>query len=80
MPLNTRVLAKLREATEADRFPPSFHSHPVVEAHPDEAVLPLSLFIDAVPYSVTDSIIGFWLINMLTARRHFLWAQKEGAL
>ena len=52
-------------------LPDGYYDHPVVIEHgAREAVLPLGLFVDAVPYSHVDSTIGFWLINLITGERH----------
>lgn len=68
---------KLQEAIDDGRFPPCYQDHPVVAAHRGEAVLPVNLFIDAVPYSQNDSVIGFWLINCLTDRRYLFCALRK---
>ena len=50
-------------------MPDSYHANPIVQAHPDEPVLPLGLFVDATPYSLTDSVLGFWTVCLVTGRR-----------
>ena len=49
--------------------PPAWSTHPVWLESAGEAV-PLSLFVDGVPYSHTDSVIGFWILNEVTKTRH----------
>ena len=41
-----------------------------IQERPGEGVIPLSLYMDGVPYSHTDSVIGVWICNMLTGVRH----------
>lgn len=62
---------RIREAIDEDTLPPSYMEHPVVQ---DSAtpVLPVGLYVDAVPYSRTDSVIGMWLVNLLTNSRHLM--------
>ena len=61
---------RLQEAIDSRSLPPCYDTHPVVlkygRAHP------YALYIDAVPYSQCDSIVGFWLINLITLHRHLI--------
>ena len=60
----------LRLAEAAPNLPRAYHEHPVVKAHPDEGVVPIALYMDGVPYSHTDSVIGVWICNLLNGTRH----------
>ena len=40
-------------------------------------VLPLALYVDGVPYSSTDSVIGIWMYNLVSERRHLLALLKK---
>ena len=40
-------------------------------------VIPLALFVDGVPYSINDSVVGFWLINLVTMERTLLVAVRK---
>ena len=42
----------------------------MVTRNPTEHVWPISLFVDGVPYSQVDSVIGFWLVNMVNGQRY----------
>lgn len=66
------VTVKLMELVDSRALPESYFAHPVVRANPDSYVLPIGLFIDAVPYSQTDSVIGVWSVNMVTGHRCLL--------
>jgi hypothetical protein len=59
---------QLREAIDHDELPPAYFHHPVVVAHGsmDDPVLPLSIYLDGVPYSVNDSVIGIWIVNNIS--------------
>ena len=52
-------------------LPPSYYEHPVVRgAQPDELVWPIAIYLDGVPYSHTDGVIGFWFINLISGNRY----------
>ena len=63
------TLLRLEEAKRDDELPPCYYNNPIVRST-DEPVLPLSMYIDAVPYSNTDSVIGVWFVNMVSGRRY----------
>ena len=65
-------LTKLLELKAAGDVPASYTRHKVVLDHPSEPVVPLAIFLDGVPYSHTDSVLGCWGLNVITGTR-FLW-------
>ncbi len=67
---------QLAEAVAAKELPPSYFDNPVVLSGEDKP-LPVSLFIDAVPYSQTDSVIGFWIVNAITKVGHLIGALRK---
>ena len=73
---------RLREAREDNELPPCYFDHPVVRRFdaPDDPVLPLCLFMDGVPYSHVDSVIGVWVENYITGRRYLLAALRKRLL
>jgi hypothetical protein len=63
---------------EAGSMPEVYLQHPVVLANEsDEPVCPVSIFIDGVPYSHTDSVIGFWIIDEILLTRHLICALRK---
>ena len=60
------------EAKENGTLPEAYHSHPIVIAHPNEAVIPWGLYMDSVAYSGVDSCLGVWLIDLLSGTRILL--------
>ena len=60
---------RLAELKAAGDLPPVYTQHPVVVGNPDMPVLPYAIFMDAVPYSNTDSVLGLWGVDLLTQRR-----------
>ena len=70
----TGFQTRLREMVTSEDIADAYHRHPVVLREPEHGaptglVLPLSLYMDGVPYSQTDSILGVWLDNMLDGKR-----------
>ncbi len=63
-------LARLKASSD---LPPVYLQHKIVLDHPTEDVVPVALFIDAVPYSQSDSVLGAWGVALLTGHR-FLFA------
>lgn len=73
------VSVLLREAIERGSLPPTYFSNPIVQQN-EGPVVPLALYADSVPYSLTDSVIGVWLINLLTQRRHIVAVVRKRLL
>ena len=48
----------------------NYHEHPAVKRNPNEDMFPVALHMDAVPYSLTDSVVGIWLFNLWSRQRH----------
>ncbi len=63
------TLTKLIALKASGDLPPIYTQHKVVTDHPDEPVLPIAIFMDAVPYSQTDSVLGCWGLNVLSGER-----------
>ena len=61
---------QLDEAVADHQLPLAYYTHPVVQASADARVWPISIFIDGVPYSHTDSVVGWWLVNMVSGQRY----------
>jgi hypothetical protein len=66
------IRIRCQEMAEAREFPPSYFDNPVVVTHGAGAVLPLGMFMDGVPYSLTDAVVGIWLFNLVTGTRHLI--------
>ena len=61
---------KLRETISEGGLPPSYDDHPLVLANPNEMVAPFGIYMDSLPYSLVDSVVGVWLVNLVTQARH----------
>ena len=44
----------------------------MVQQNPGCLVAPVGLYMDSLPYSLVDSVLGVWLINLITGARHVL--------
>jgi hypothetical protein len=68
----------LIDKRDSGELPCSYFEHPVVQGHVgDEPVAAVGLFVDAVPYSLTDSAIGFWLFCLITGRRFLMGVLRK---
>lgn len=63
-------LVKVR--SKDDGLPEQYWDHPVVVNDPETLVYPIAIYIDGVPYSLTDGVIGFWMINLINQRRYLI--------
>ncbi len=66
---DTQSIPALQALKAAGDVPEAYTSHSVVQAYPDEHVVPIAIFMDAVPYSITDSVLGCWALNVITGHR-----------
>ena len=65
----TPELARLlEEAVSEKRLPPNYFTNPVVQRS-EKPLLPLSIYMDAAPYSLTDGVLGIWLQCLVTDRK-----------
>ena len=68
---------QLQYAVDNEQLPKCYYMHPVVLSAFGELVLPCAIFIDGLPYSLNDSVIGFWLVNLLTGCRYLLGTLRK---
>jgi len=71
--MTPEYIQEAREAMASDHMPPAYEEHPVVQAaraaDPSAFIFAFALFMDGVPYSISDSVLGVWLECLLTGRR-----------
>ena len=60
---------RLAEARADGTLPPAYWQHAIVQRCRDRMVAPVAIYVDAVPYSESDSVIGWWMVNLLSGRR-----------
>lgn len=66
-------ITALEEAVESKDLPPTYFENPIVKAAMDNdepAVHPLGLYLDAVRYTNSDSVLAVWLVNLISGARH----------
>ena len=70
---------KLDDLVAAGDLPPCYWQHPAVpeRKHDEPLPIPICIFVDAVPYSLTDSILGWWGINLLNQRRYLFCVARK---
>ena len=69
----------LQRAIDNGSLPECYDTHPIVTSSA-APVAPTALFIDATPYSNVDSLIGFWVVNLLSGHRHLVVALRKALL
>ena len=74
---NPSYSTQLREAIREGLLPPSYDDHPVVLENPTELVAVVGIYMDALPYSQVDSVLGVWAINLVTGARHVMMLLRK---
>ena len=70
--------AELRRNIVDKKLPPCYSQHEaVMTAGPEELVHPVSLYVDGVSFSRTDSCLGIWAKFALSEKRHLLVSVKK---
>ena len=57
-----------------------YYEHPLVMASEPGTVWPFSLYLDAVPFSKLDSLLGFFLVNEVNGARHLLGTLRKSSV
>ena len=60
-------------------WPPAYGASPIVRGA-DRPVLPLALCLDGVPSTTRDGILGFWVYNLVSMRRHLFAVLRKSNL
>ena len=61
-------------------MPPAYTEHVVVQKSRPNIAIPLALYIDGVQYATRNSLIGVWLVNLVTQRRHLMVNIRKDSL
>ena len=70
--------AAVVEKRDSGMFPRCYYEHPIVLGAAIGALVgAVGLFVDAVPYSLTDSAIGFWLFDLVTQQRFLMGVLRK---
>lgn len=62
------IMEELQLKHDLGLLPPNYYSNALVKKS-SAPLLPLSLYMDAAPYSLTDSCLGVWVEELATGRR-----------
>ena len=73
---DSSLTIRLSEALDARTLPPAYYSNPVVR-NAEGMVMPWGLYMDSVPYSLVDSALGVWLINIISGSRMLLCVLRK---
>jgi hypothetical protein len=73
--------AKLKQAIDSKELPLRYHQHPVVMSAPaDVPVYPVALYLDAVQFTRTDTVLGVWMYCLLTNVHHCLMVLRKSEM
>ena len=64
---------------QQEEVPPSHMEHPVAISSGFTAV-PVALYFDAVPYTKNDGVLGIWVVNITTGRRHLIACLRKSKM
>ena len=70
---------EILDEVEATQWPPAYYDNPIVRRD-GRRVVPLALYLDGVPSTKRDGILGFWVYNLLTRRRHLICVLRKSSL
>ena len=78
---NDEILASpgILQDVRRRQWPEVFYSHPIVQKFPGECV-PFALFIDGVPSTRRDGMLGVWIYNLATSSRHVIAVYRKSSL
>ena len=67
------------EAKAQGELPPSYFEHPIAQATAHQA-LPVSLYLDGVPFAKNDAVLGIWAYFAHSSKRHLLLALRKSRI
>ena len=70
---------RLRGEVAAKALPPIYMQHPTAQATGHTAI-PLLLYVDGVPVTNDESLLGFWVYSPLSEARHLVCALRKSQL
>ena len=57
-----------------------FREHTAFSENVDDLPVPLSMYLDGVPFTKNDSFLGIWISNLITGSRHILCLFRKSDL
>ena len=61
-----------------DDWPPVYRHHAVVLRCARGEAIPIAFYLDGVPLAKRDSVLGFWIVNLASGKRHCLVVLRKG--
>ena len=80
--VSEEMRTRLREAITNEELPRSYYEHPLVRQYNtmEDPMLPLNVYMDGVPYSHTDSVIGIFIENFISGQRYAIGVIRKKLL
>eukprot|EP00969_Alexandrium_andersonii_P323140 14277709-Alexandrium_andersonii.AAC.1 len=69
---NPDLYDKLDELVNSAEWGEQYSQHPVVVASGGPGVFPLALYMDGLPYTKSDSLLGVYVYNLVSGTRHLV--------
>jgi hypothetical protein len=67
------------QSVSSTSWPPLYYNNPIVKQS-ETPVVPLALYLDGVPSTKRDGILGFWLYSLVTFKRHLICVLRKSQL
>ena len=61
-------------------LPPVYFTHSVTRAAMPSVAVPLAFYMDGVQYAGRGNVVGVWLVNLVTGKRHLILNLRKGLL
>ena len=68
---NPSMLERLHVVVASRDLQTTYYDHPLLRTSA-EPPLPVALHIDGLPYTLVDSVLGVWLVNLVTGTQHIV--------
>jgi len=79
--LNEEILSDptILQRASAMSWPPAYYANPIVRAVAN-IVIPLALYLDGVPSTKRDGVLGIFIYNLVTLKRHLIAVIRKSSL
>ena len=77
---DTSLAKACRSQLDGHEWSANYMDHPLVKASGDEAVHPLGLYVDGVPFLKKDSLLAFYGYHLVSGRRHLLVVLRKSQM
>ena len=77
---NASLITSLQDAVRTRDLPALYFQHPSVRTAPEATMHPFCMYMDAVPHTRNDSILGIFVYFALSALRHLVWCCRKSEM